>query len=107
MSKMQSKPAFPSAAVPETRPGKPPSAPVALTVEEALDLGLKLHHAGRLPEAELLYRRILDSRPDNPNALHFLGLLCHQQNRHVEAAGLIERIITLDPQNADARNNLG
>jgi predicted TPR repeat methyltransferase len=92
---------------PQREPETPPACRVTFTVDEALHLGLQLHRSGLLEEAEMLYRRILESVPDNPNALHFLGLLCHQQNRHAEAAELIERIITLDPQNADAHNNLG
>ena len=80
---------------------------VTLEIDEALHLALKLHKGNALPEAERLYGRILESAPDNLNALHFLGLLCHHQNRHDEAASLIGRIITLAPDNADAHNNLG
>lgn len=80
---------------------------VTLEIEEALQLGLKLHKGNFLPEAEHLYRRILESAPDTLNALHFLGLLCHQQNRYEDAATLIQRIIALAPGNADAHNNLG
>jgi predicted TPR repeat methyltransferase len=80
---------------------------VTLEIDEALHLALKLHKGKSLPEAEHLYGRILETAPDNLNALHFLGLLCHQQNRYVEAAALIERIVALAPGNADAHNNLG
>lgn len=80
---------------------------VILEIDEALHLALKLHKGNSLAEAERLYRHILESAPDNLNALHFLGLLCHHQNRHDEAASLIGRIITLAPDNADAHNNLG
>ncbi len=80
---------------------------VALEIDEALHLALKLHKAKYLPEAGLLYGRILESAPENLNALHFLGLLRHQQNRYEEAAWLINRIIALSPDNADAHNNLG
>ena len=80
---------------------------VTLEIDEALHLALKLHKGNSLAEAERLYGRILESAPDNLNALHFLGLLCHQQNRYDEAAALIGRIIALAPDNADAHNNLG
>ncbi len=82
-------------------------AKVVLDAEEALRAALQLHRGGSLAEAEMLYRRILQSQPDNLDALHFLGLLCHQQNRRSEAGELIRRIIAQDPQNADAHNNLG
>jgi predicted TPR repeat methyltransferase len=80
---------------------------VTLEIGEALHLALKLHKANSLTEAEHLYMRIMDSAPDNLNALHYLGILCHQQDRNDEAAALIERIIVLSPGNADAHNNLG
>jgi predicted TPR repeat methyltransferase len=80
---------------------------ISLDVAEAQHLALQLHRSGSFPEAEMLYRRILDVAPDNLDPLHFLAVLCHQAGRNVEAQGLIERIIAFDPENADAHNNLG
>ncbi|MCP4117535.1 MAG: tetratricopeptide repeat protein [Desulfobacteraceae bacterium] len=85
-----------------TEPGQ-----VALTIDEALEIGLNLHRNGQLTQAEMLYGRLIEAAPENLNALHYLGLLCHQQNRSNEAVELIKRIITLAPENADAHNNLG
>jgi protein O-GlcNAc transferase len=42
-----------------------------MTIQQAL----QLHHAGRLAEAEALYRRVLAGEPQNVHALHFLGVL--------------------------------
>ena len=80
---------------------------IALTIDEALEIGLNLHRNGQLNQAEMLYGRLIKAAPENLDALHYLGLLCHQQNRCSEAAELITRIITLAPENADAHNNLG
>ena len=80
---------------------------VILQTEEALHLGVLLHKDGHFDEAERLYRKILDSSPDNLNALHFLGLICHQQDRHAEASELIGRIVDLRPQDPEAHNNFG
>ena len=80
---------------------------IVLSIDEAFDLGLRLHQGGNLDGAETLYRRIIASVPDHLNALHFCGVLCHQQQRQEEAAGLIGRIVAIDPNNADAHNNLG
>jgi len=91
--------------VTETDTAKTPR--VTLEIDEALHLALQLHKGNSLQEAERLYGRILESAPDNLNALHFLGLICYQQDRHDEAAALIARITTLAPGNADAHNNLG
>lgn len=80
---------------------------IHLDLTEALHIALQLHQKGGLEEAELLYRRILESAPETLDALHYLGLLCHHQRRLDEAAELIGRIIAIDPGNADAHNNLG
>ena len=41
----------------------------------ALQAAIAQHQAGRLAEAEALYRRILAGFPRHPDALHFMGLL--------------------------------
>lgn len=52
---------------------------------------VQLHQAGRLGEAEPLYREVLQADPRHPHALHLLGVLAHQTGRHTEAADLIRR----------------
>jgi len=39
------------------------------------------HEAGRLAEAERLYRRLLADDPNRPDCLHLLGLVAHQTGR--------------------------
>lgn len=56
-----------------------------------LQLALEHHQAGRLSEAEKIYRQILGTEPDNADALHFLGLVAHQVGKHEEAIELIEK----------------
>lgn len=84
-----------------------PPAIVCVTVDEAHHLAFQLHRSGSLPEAEMLYRRILDVAPDHLDALHFLAVLCYSAGRNPESLGLIEKIILLAPDNADAHNNHG
>jgi predicted TPR repeat methyltransferase len=78
-----------------------------LTVEEALELAVRLHRSGQLSEAEVIYRQVLKVRPDQPDALHFLGLLMHQQKKGAEAVEQIRRAIALAPHAPDFHNNLG
>ncbi len=73
----------------------------------ALRRAVALHRAGRLDEAEPLYRAILERDPANPDALHFLGLLTHQRGDAAAAIELIERATRQAPGYADAHNNLG
>ena len=79
----------------------------SLSLEEALSLGVDLHRSGRLPEAETIYRRVLEACPDQPDAWHYLGLLAHQRGEREQAVTLIRKAIVLAPGHVDAHNNLG
>jgi predicted O-linked N-acetylglucosamine transferase (SPINDLY family) len=68
---------------------------------------VQLHVAGRLDEAESVYRRILVTEPGNPNALHLLGVIAYQRKRYDEAADLINRAIASSKRVPEYRNNLG
>ncbi len=56
-----------------------------LTVDVALLQAIEHHGAGRLNEAEVLYRRILQENPAHPDANHNLGVLLVQTG-HIETA---------------------
>lgn len=72
-----------------------------------IDRALELHRAGRLEEAEALYRRVLQLQPEQPDALHLLGVLAFQGGRHDEAVARIRQALALRPRWAEAHNNLG
>lgn len=65
------------------------------------------HAAGRLSQAEEIYRQILEKDPANPDALHLLGLLAHKVGRHADAIDLIEKAHRLGRPQAVSLNNLG
>ena len=46
-----------------------------LTIQQALETAFQHHQAGRLHEAEQLYRQILAQRPEQVDALHLLGII--------------------------------
>ena len=73
----------------------------------SLQEALALHQAGRLPEAEALYRQILLAEPDRPDALHYLGMLAHQVGRSEVAVELISKALKNKPDYVNAYNNLG
>jgi tetratricopeptide (TPR) repeat protein len=72
-----------------------------------LETAVQYHQAGRLPDAELYYRQVLQLDPDHPDALHLLGTLCHQTGNNAMALELIHRAIRIAPQNPLFYNNLG
>ncbi len=65
------------------------------------------HQAGRLDEAEGLYRQILGLNPDHVGALHLFGLLAGALGRHEVAVMLIGRAVDRAPGDIPARNTLG
>ncbi len=77
------------------------------TIPEALTVATQLHREGKLREAETIYRRILEAKPDQPDALHLLGVIAHQAGRHDAAVDHICRAIASKPENAAFHGNLG
>lgn len=78
-----------------------------LTVDEAVAIAIQLQRREQLLEAHELFRRVLDTIPEHPDALHYSGVLAHQQGRNAEAISLIERSLALVPDRADWHSNLG
>jgi tetratricopeptide (TPR) repeat protein len=56
------------------------------------------HQAGRAPQAEAAYRRVLAAQPDNADALHLLGVLATQHGHPAAAIPLIQRAIAIVPR---------
>lgn len=76
-------------------------------VAAALQSALAHHRAGRLPEAEASYRRILATQPADADAWHLLGVIAHQEGRHEAAVDLIARAVALQSRSPVFLNNLG
>lgn len=74
-----------------------------------MELGsaIEAHKAGRLAEAEAAYLRILQARPDDPDALNFLGMLRCQRGDPARAAQVLRHSVEIDPKNPHAWLNLG
>jgi predicted O-linked N-acetylglucosamine transferase (SPINDLY family) len=78
-----------------------------MTLQQQLEIGWSHHQAGRLAEAERIYRRILTEKPDYADAMHLLGMLAGQIGQIDAAADLIRKAIRLQPTSAEAHSNLG
>jgi protein O-GlcNAc transferase len=74
--------------------------------EQTLAAAIAHHRAGRLADAERLYRLVCDADPKNARAFHLLGVAAHQLGRP-DAASLVGRAVTLDPDFAEAHNDKG
>ncbi len=62
-------------------------------------------HAGRLAEAERLYRKVLRSTPENADALHGLGIVLLALKRPQQAFGFLDRALRLPYPNSQMFNN--
>jgi tetratricopeptide (TPR) repeat protein len=78
-----------------------------LEARNALQAAVAQHQAGRLAEAEALYRHILASFPRHPDALHFMGLLAHQRGQHEAALTLMDQALREAPNHAPCHSNRG
>ena len=66
-------------------------------LQELMRRAVALHQAGRLGDAEALYRRALVDDPANPDALNLLGVLVAQRGRPADGARLIRQAIASRP----------
>jgi protein O-GlcNAc transferase len=80
---------------------------LAMNVDQALNLGIRHYQAGKLTEAEAIYRKILATQPDHADALNLLGVIESQNSRQQAALELISQAIAINPKSARYQNNLG
>jgi predicted O-linked N-acetylglucosamine transferase (SPINDLY family) len=78
-----------------------------MTLQQAFGLALQHHQAGRLNEAEGLYRQILAAQPNHLAALLNLGVIAGQSGRTDLAIDLLRRATLAGPENPQAFSNLG
>lgn len=77
------------------------------TIDEATAIALQHHQAGRLQEAESIYRQILGVQPANHAALHYLGLIALHVGQPQIAVDYMSRAVAIYPHEATYHNNLG
>ncbi|HEY3900888.1 MAG TPA: tetratricopeptide repeat protein [Chthoniobacter sp.] len=78
-----------------------------VTVPQAFALAIQHHQAGRLAEAEAVYRQILGVDPNHADAWHMLGVVANQVGQRKLSAEWIRKSIALNPNNSEAHYNLG
>ncbi|MHB8426099.1 MAG: tetratricopeptide repeat protein, partial [Gammaproteobacteria bacterium] len=50
-------------------------------VQQTLAQAIRHQQHAEYAQAENLYRRVLETQPQQPDALHYMGLLAHQTGR--------------------------
>lgn len=79
----------------------------AASLRETMARAVALHKAGRLKEAEALYRAVLSRHPLEASVLNLVGLLCTQDGRHDEGIGFMARALKVAPNDPNALFNFG
>ena len=65
------------------------------------------HRAGRVAEAESVYRQILAIDARHADSLHLLGMIAYQGGRSEAAIAMIQKAIAIDKTKAAYHSNLG
>ncbi len=78
-----------------------------VTLGDLLQKGLACHTAGRLQEAEKIYRQILAQVPEHPDATHFMGVLAYNVGKNDVAKIYLRKAIALMPENSACYCNMG
>ena len=73
-----------------------------MALDELMARAVGQHRAGRLEQAEALYRQVLAQTPDHPDALNLLGVLRAQRGALDQGRALIERALAAAPDQASA-----
>lgn len=87
------------------RPNDNRAVPAAM--DRQLAQAIQSHQRGQLAEAASIYREILRSHPDHPDALHLLGVFSRQTGDPGTAVALIEKAIQLNADHWAYHENLG
>ncbi|MBT4160703.1 MAG: tetratricopeptide repeat protein [Gammaproteobacteria bacterium] len=77
-----------------------------MPLKEQLETAMAHQVAGRLSDAEVIYRKILEDQPVQPDAIHLLGLVRAEQGRDDEAVSLMEKALSIFPQAAHFHHNI-
>jgi len=75
-------------------------------IEHIIETALSYQRAGKLAEAELIYKRVLEIEPKHPDAIHLLGMVAFARKNYGEAVRFVNEAILLNPKEADYHLNL-
>ena len=78
-----------------------------LSIKEIFDSAFQHYQNGNLKEAEILFKKVLESIPNHFSSTFLLGTLSAQIKKYQAAKNFLEVAIEIEPNNAEVHNNLG
>jgi tetratricopeptide (TPR) repeat protein len=82
-------------------------APTGFNAQQALQTAMAQHQVGNLAQAEVLYKQVLQTNANHPDALHLLGLIAKQKGDFKTAVLLMRKALNFNPNCVEAYVNLG
>lgn len=74
----------------------PPAGHISSIADDKFTHALNLHKAGKLVEAELIYTKLLEAQPANPQVLLYLGVINYQRKDFEDAEKYIRSALRID-----------
>ena len=90
---------------PFLRSNLPLVVPVVSSIPNLQD-AISLHQQGKLEQAEVIYRQLLEIDPTNADALHLLGVISYQNGQYQSAVTIIGQAIEINPNVESYYSNL-
>jgi predicted O-linked N-acetylglucosamine transferase (SPINDLY family) len=78
-----------------------------MSLDNKLREAVDAHAKGRIEDAERLYKDVLQKRPRDPVALHYVGVIYLQRNELDAAISSIRKSIAINNKSSEAYGNLG
>jgi len=78
-----------------------------VSTTDMLQSAVTLHHHGKLGEAEVIYKRILESEPNNIEARQLLTAIAVQKSNFIDAIELFDKAIKINTSHQSLLNSFG
>jgi predicted TPR repeat methyltransferase len=80
---------------------------IEVSIEEAAQIGIGFLMRGQVRDAEVVFEKLLQIAPGQPDALHYSGIVAHKLGRSDEGIARVRQSLELAPHQADWHSNLG
>lgn len=80
---------------------------IEISVEDAARVGIGFLMRGQMRDAGMLFEKLLEIAPRQPDALHYSGIIAHREGRTAEGIARVRESLELAPDQPDWHSNLG